>query len=147
MNFLCMGGCKSLGSMKSLLWYTLYLQPVICLPPESPQSVRSGVAGVADGLMVVASFVVWYGRQHSLSTLCPTWVIRNICPILKSMTNSYLQSPFLPYKVTLTFWGFGPLGPSGALLQLTTSRNIHLLASQIQILWVPTVWCWTKPFN
>ena len=106
-----------------------YLEPVICFPPECPQRIQSGVVGVTDGLMVTASFVVWYGRQHSLSTLCPTWVIQNICPILKSITNSYLQSPFLPYKVTLTFWGFGPLGPSGALLQLTTSKNILLLVS------------------
>ena len=128
------GGPQSTGSQRVRHDFTFtftfnYLEPVFCFPPESPQGVQSGVVGVTDGLMVTASFVVWHGRQHSLSTLCPTWVIQNICPILKSITNSYLQSPFLPYKVTLTFWGFGPLGPSGALLQLITSRNILLLVS------------------
>ena len=128
------GGPQSTGSQRVRHDFTFtftfnYLEPVFCFPPESPQGVQSGVVGVMDGLMVTASFVVWHGRQHSLSTLCPTWVIQNICPILKSITNSYLQSPFLPYKVTLTFWGFEPLGPSGALLQLITSRNILLLVS------------------
>ena len=130
------GGPQSTGSQRVRHDFTFtftftfnYLEPVFCFPPESPQGVQSGVVGVTDDLMVTASFVVWHGRQRSLSTLCPTWVIQNICPILKSITNSYLQSPFLPYKVTLTFWGFEPLGPSGALLQLITSRNILLLVS------------------
>ena len=85
--FLCMGRYKSLGSLKSFLWYAFqwsrasilffpilnplryttgsacsgWWQPVfLCFvfPQDSPP----GAAVVADGLMTPTFFVYWYGR-------------------------------------------------------------------------------------
>ena len=95
--FLWMGRYKSLGSLKSFLWYMPQLFPTdrgtwratvhrvaksqtrlsdsacmhahsVVFHSKSPQGARSGAAAAADGLMVATSFIRWYGRWHVLPT-------------------------------------------------------------------------------
>ena len=67
-TFLYMGRCKSLGSLKSFLWYAPSLSGAsiwFCFPSWIP-SVRA--AAVVDGQRAPTSCVYWHGRWHSLCT-------------------------------------------------------------------------------
>ena len=70
---LCMGRCKSLGSLKLFLWYAPWLSRAsillfLILNPWRTYSHRSKNA-VAAGVMAAISFVYWYGWWHSSATL------------------------------------------------------------------------------
>ena len=67
-----LSGCTVVGGYS--VWGVGSGQPV-CLQPEFPQGSPSGVAVVANGLMTIASFVCWYGRQYFFHPQCLPLVI------------------------------------------------------------------------
>ena len=120
-----MGRCKSLGSLKSFLWYALelsgasilcfhilsflgalcreWLQSVGCwmagilFSPEFPPGSLALVAGL-QSLVTVASFVYWYGRKYSIYH-----------------DTSYLDFPPLPSIVVISLL-FSSLHPLPCIL-------------------------------
>ena len=97
MAFLWVRRYRSLGSLKSFLWYMPQLFPMdrgtwqatvhrvsksqtrlsdlacmhshsVVFHSKSPQGAQSGAAPAADGLMVATSFIHWYSRWHVLPT-------------------------------------------------------------------------------
>ena len=86
--FLCMGRCKSLGLLKSFLWYVPQLSGarILCFSgftfgsavwwlldgrysflPEFPQGSPAYLPWCLLLLMIVTSFAYWYGRKYSIS--------------------------------------------------------------------------------
>ena len=59
----CMGKCRSLGSLKSFLRHLNYLGPVSCFSPS-----WIPLRAHCRGFMAAVFFVYWYGRRLSLST-------------------------------------------------------------------------------
>ena len=94
----CMGRCKSLGSLKSFLWWAPQLSGanILLFSILSSLGLHSQGSPVAAGLTATASLVYCCGRRHSLSS----------CSLLIPLENSSLLPTNIPriYQFSPSCW-------------------------------------------
>lgn len=116
-------GCTVVGGYS--VWGVGSGQPV-CLHPEFPQGAPSGVVVVANGLMAIASFVCWYGKQHFFHPQC--------LPLVITSTNVWeaFHDQFYP----ITLGSLIPRSGKDSVDNATHGSNFWICPCSFKILWI-----------